>query len=198
MNTALAPMTVPLEEAARLLETTPEALVDWSNQGDVALVLTPAGERELPASHLADLRAAMERDGLTLAEVNSKRRHLAEEIDVDALLPELYPADRHGHRPPELRALVYHRLVAERLDETVRATARERLERWAESGRVHPEWARRWREALALPLEELAAMISADRAETRALHQTSPFAGALNEQERRRLLAGVELALNRL
>ena len=46
-----------------------------------------------------------------------------------------------------------------------------------------------WRDALALPHAELAALITADDEAGRALRRTSPFAGLLNHAERRRLRA---------
>jgi len=45
---------------------------------------------------------------------------------------------------------------------------------------------------LALPLPRIAKTISADTKRARELRQTSPFAGVLTEQERRRLLRAVE------
>jgi hypothetical protein len=43
-----------------------------------------------------------------------------------------------------------------------------------------------------MPLPEVAKAISSDTARARELRQTSPFAGALTEQERRRLVQAVE------
>lgn len=192
-----APKTVPLKEAARLLGTTPEELEALSKQGDVSLVLTPEGRQEMPSSHLADLLGAMQ-GGLSLAGVIESRRSQAAALPLEELLPPLGPKDAFGHRPAELRALVYHRVVVRRLDEETRSAALGRLKRWLADGRIHPEWARRWEEALTLPLSGLAALIAADTPETRALHQSSPFAGVLTEQERRRVLDVVQAALARL
>lgn len=62
------------------------------------------------------------------------------------------------------------------------ARAATRLERWTRDERIHPEWARLWREALALPLPELAESMT--RPDAADLRQTSPFAGELPPRER--------------
>ena len=72
--------------------------------------------------------------------------------------------------------------------------ARRRLWRWEERGRIHPRWARQWRTILEQPTEVIADVLAADTERSRALRQSSPFAGALTEHERRAVLAGVEQA----
>jgi hypothetical protein len=63
--------------------------------------------------------------------------------------------------------------------------ARARVEGWlANGGPVHPEYARRWLELLDRPLDELAAALTEDSEEMRAMRQTTPFAGALSDEER--------------
>jgi hypothetical protein len=86
------------------------------------------------------------------------------------------------------RSLAYHRAIAERLDDSLVAEARDRVDRLATEGHMHPTYAKRWREALALPVADLAAAIAADTQDARDLHQSSPFAGVLNEYERRRII----------
>lgn len=130
-----------------------------------------------------------EREGRPLARViRARRRRADDEIDLDRLLPAT--RDR-GHRLAELQALAYHRLVAERLDEDLVADAGRRLARWRASGRIHPSWADTWEEILAKPIPMIARAIAADTKKARALRQTSPFAGALTEQERSRLVRAV-------
>jgi hypothetical protein len=84
-----------------------------------------------------------------------------------------------------------HRVVAERLDESLVEEARERVERLAREGHLHPRYAERWRELLSLPIPEIAAAIVTDDQEGRDLRQNGPFAGVLNEQERRRIIETV-------
>jgi hypothetical protein len=91
-----------------------------------------------------------------------------------------------------LNSLAYHRLVADRLDPLMIARARRRLDRWAEGDRVDPRWIEEWRHVLALPPEQVKRRISSGSARASELRQTSPFAGFLTEQERRRLAGQVE------
>jgi hypothetical protein len=91
-----------------------------------------------------------------------------------------------------LQSLAYHGLVAERLDDSIVRDARTRLRRWRRDSRIDPRWANEWDGILALPLSRIAKAISADSPKARALRQTSPFAGVLTAQERRRLVRAVE------
>lgn len=187
--------TVRPATAARLIGVSQTALKRWLDKGEIASVLTPDGRREVPLRELLDLLEQAERLDLTdqsrpLATVLRERRHAADQaVDVDRLLPR-----RQGrtHRTPELQALAYHRLVAERLDHELADEARRRLARWRTSGRIHPRWAKEWEHTLSLPLPRIARAISEDTPRARELRQTSPFTGALNEHERRRLVAAVE------
>ncbi len=181
--------------AARLLGISQPGLNRWLDNGEISAVLTPRGRREIPLSELVELIEEVEqvRDGISrrpLATVIRERRRRSEEaIDIDRLLPR---RGRRGHRTAELQALAYHRLVAERLDERVVDEARRRLHRWRQEGRIHPRWADEWERVLAMPLSKIASAISADTTLARELRQSSPFAGALTEQERRRLVRAVE------
>lgn len=76
--------------------------------------------------------------------------------------------------------------MAGRLDETLRALAQRRVESWRadEDGPEHPEYARRWQELLSRPLPDIRRALTADTPEMRAMRQTSPFAGAVSEEER--------------
>lgn len=187
--------TVRPSEAARLFRISHPALNRWLDSGDIATVVTPDGRREIPLSELLDLLEELdrlegsEREGRPLARViRARRRRADDEIDLDRLLPST--RDR-GHRLAELQALAYHRLVAERLDEDLVADAGRRLARWRASGRIHPSWADTWEEILAKPIPMIARAIAADTKKARELRQTSPFAGALTEQERSRLVRAV-------
>jgi hypothetical protein len=91
-----------------------------------------------------------------------------------------------------MQSLAYHRLVAERLTPALVDEARRRVDRWERSGRLDPRWAREWRKLLDQPLAQIARTLRSSSPRTRALRQTSPFAGVLTEQERRRLVDAVE------
>ncbi len=98
----------------------------------------------------------------------------------------------HGHRIPELRSIAFHRLVAERLDEELLATARDRVDGWISGGSpVAPLWAERWREVLSRPLPEIARLLTEDSERMRDLRQVTPFAGAVEPQERWRIIREV-------
>jgi hypothetical protein len=78
------------------------------------------------------------------------------------------------------------------LDEQVVRDARRRLERWRERGTIDPKWADEWELVLDMPLPKIATLISSDSKRARELRQSSPFAGVLTPQERRKLLRLVE------
>ena len=187
--------TIKAAPAARLLHVSQTALNRWLDKGEVASVLTPDGRREIPLAELLDLLEEAERldvmdTSRPLAAVLRERRQAAENaVDIDRLLPR---RSRRGHRGAELHALAYHRLIAERLDDHLVEQARRRLARWRSTDRIHPHWAEEWERVLALPLPRIAKAISADTPQARELRQTSPFSGALNEHERRRLVDAVE------
>src|SRR5437867_6499758 len=185
--------TVRPAEAARLLGLSQPALSRWIEKGEISTVLTPQGRREIPLSELVTLLEEVEElEGTSsrpLAVVIGERRRSAEAVDIDRLLPRRRP---RGHRTAELHALAYHRLVAERLDERLVEEAARRLRRWREANRIDPRWADEWERILAMPVPRIAKAISADTKRARELRQSSPFAGALTEHERRRLHRAVE------
>ena len=63
-----------------------------------------------------------------------------------------------------------------------------RLRRWRAAGRIHPRYADAWDELLRGPHDALRQRLRADDEEAAALRQSSPFAGLLDELERRALL----------
>jgi excisionase family DNA binding protein len=186
--------TVRPAEAARLLGLSHPALSRWIDKGEISAVITPQGRREIPLSELVTLLEEVEELDDSASRplavvIRERRRRSSEAIDLDRLLPR---RRSRSHRTAELHALAYHRLVAERLDERLVEEAARRLRRWREDGRIHARWADEWERILALPLPRIAKAISADTKRARELRQTSPFAGALTEQERRRLHRAVE------
>jgi hypothetical protein len=191
----IAGATVSRADAARLLGISHTALDRWIDKGDVPAVLTPGGRLEVPLPQLVDLLEQIEerRDEgrLALASVIRDRRREAEAITDDTFLPQKRTRPR-THRTPELQALAYHRLVAQRLDARLVRDARKRLERWRQTGRIDPRWADEWDHILGMPIPKIARLLSSNSTRSRELRQTSPFAGSLNEQERRRVLRAVE------
>lgn len=184
--------TVRRAAAARLLGVSQTALDRWINSDDVPVVLTANGRREVPSDALVDLLDRVDRrrgDGAKhpLADELRARRERAESIDVDRLLPD-HRLDA-PHADAALRALAYHRAVAQMLDADQVAEAQMRLRRWRRAGRIHPRYAEAWEEILNAPVDEIARAISSDDARTSDLRQSSPFAGTLDEPSRRRVLA---------
>ncbi len=186
--------TVRPAVAARLLGISQPSLHRWLRKGDITTVLTREGRREIPLSELLGLLEDVEariNDGFErpLGRVLAERRQAAAEVDVDQLIPR---SRRRTHRVADMHALAYHRLIAERLDPAIVERARRRLERWEAQGRINPLWAAKWRRILSRSLPDIAKAISADTPNARDLRQTSPFAGVLNEHERRQLHEAVE------
>ncbi|MEX2612795.1 MAG: hypothetical protein WD380_04390, partial [Gaiellaceae bacterium] len=176
--------TVRPAQAARLLGLSQPALSHWMDKREVATVTTPEGRREIPLSELLELveevdQVRGEGVGRPVARViRDRHRQAVEAIDLDRVLPRR----GRGHRKAELQALAYHRVVADRLDEHLIDMARQRLRHWREEDRIHPRWADEWEGILSMPRPGIAKAISADDRHARALRQTSPFAGVLNEQ----------------
>lgn len=188
--------TVSRAQAARLLGISQTALDRWIGKGEISAVVTPAGRREVPFSELVglleDLEARRGEAGpLAVASIIRERRRRADDLDPDELLPSRR-ARSGTHRSAELQALAYHRAVAHRLDEPLVRDALRRLRRWREAGRIDRRWAEEWERLLAMPIPRIAKAIASDTERARELRQSSPFAGALTEQERRRLVRAVE------
>ena len=87
--------------------------------------------------------------------------------------------------------MAYHAIVAERLNQQMVEEARERVEQLTSEGHLHRRYAKQWQELLSLPFADVSRAIAADDEEGRDLRQNSPFAGVLNEQERRRIIEAI-------
>lgn len=184
--------------AAHLLRVSQTALDRWIAAGAVPTVLTPGGRVEIPRQFVVEMAEAIAelrrqgQDRHLLSRALEQRRRTA-----DALLSFLPPAgDRaavpaRGHDTAAARDLTYHRVVAARLSEGMAEDARRRLAQLEENGHIHPRYAHRWRRVLARPLPAIAAVLTQDDQDARDLRQNSPFAGALNEHERRRIIDAV-------
>lgn len=102
------------------------------------------------------------------------------------------PEVSHGHRTAELRSLAFHRLVAERLDTKLLHRAQVRVAGWLEAdGPVDHRWAEKWRDLLKHPIPEIKRCLIEDSEQMRDLRQSTPFAGAVSEMERQRILRKV-------
>jgi hypothetical protein len=92
------------------------------------------------------------------------------------------------HRLAEERSVAYHRAIAERLRDQpeILESARRRVQAWA-SGDPAPFYARKWAEVLAGDASSVAAFLVERSELADELRQSSPFAGALQPQERWRI-----------
>ncbi len=192
--------TVSRNLAAEFVGVSHTALNRWIGSGDVPVVPTVTGRREVPIPAVCDLRrrVAQERDSgrrrlHALEPMMAESRRRAERLRLDpALRAELesQPVDRH--RLSELRGLVYHQTVAPRLSQVMVGRARIKLDRWEHEGRIDPRHAADWRAVLSQPLKVVRAVISADDRRGHDLRQNSPLAGLISEPERRKILETVK------
>lgn len=182
--------TVGRAASARLLGLSQTALDRWIAAGDVPAVITPAGRREVPLAPLLDLLDAVEErrqqgSRRPLSRVLRERRRAAAPPTVGTGRGEGRGA--RGHRTAERRSLAYHAAIADRLDDAAVAEARTRLRRWRDERRIHPRYADAWQELLDGPRDRLRDALRSDDEHAAALRQSSPFAGMLDERERRAL-----------
>lgn len=183
--------------AARTLGVSTQALSHWMDEGLLAVVQGPNGRRRIPLGQLEDLTQRVtdlrEQGRDRGALVEALRQQAADEIEsvITSGIPgeSLAGEGAGGHRPAELRSLEMHRLIAERLTAEIVARAKERVGQWLEDGRpVHPYWAQQWQRLLERPVDEIRELLAADTQEMRDLRQATPFAGVLDESERRQII----------
>lgn len=186
--------TVSRRLAARLLGVSHTALERWIESGDVPIVSTPAGRREIPVAALLDLYEAVNSEGGVpagrgrLSSVLRGRQDEAARLRLD--WSRLVQAGNDENRSAR-RGLAYHQAVASRLTQEMVADALYILYRWREQGRIDPRYAEPWERVLDLPLRGVRDAITAIGPDADDLRQNSPFAGSLSEPERRRVLAEV-------
>jgi hypothetical protein len=185
--------TMSRSRASRILGVSQTALDRWVASGQLPVLVSPSGRREIPRQVVIELKESLgrlNRKGITrhpLSAALAERRGAAPSIPPKSNVERL-PI---GHDTAERRSLAFHRAIAERLDDGLIAEVRERVDRLAADGHMHPIYAERWREILALPIDRIAGAIVADGQDARDLRQNSPFAGVLNEHERRRIIESV-------
>lgn len=198
----MAGPTVTRAMAARLLGVSQTALDRWVSTGDVPVLVTPAGRRELPLRWLVESIEAIRECRLSnpddrhpLGSVLRTRRSEAQRLRTSTLLAGAEHLDRGSdadHRRAELRSLAYHAAIAQHLDESIVLDAQDLLQRWRSQARIDPRYAQEWQAILAEPPDRLARLIGEDSPRMRDLRQNSPFAGTLSEPARLRALAAVD------
>lgn len=187
--------TVSRRLAARCLGVSHSALGRWAASGDLPLIYTADGRLEVPVSALVTL---YEHAAQARAE---GRRHVlepkmaADRAAASRLTPEklvVGVASKGGeHGRSELRALAYHRALAQKLHRADVSEAQHRLLQWRHDGKIDERYAQRWELLLHRPLPEIRRAIGEDSQDARDLRQNSPFAGALSEAERRKILTSI-------
>jgi hypothetical protein len=189
--------TLSRSRAAQILGVSQTALDRWVAAGQIPIVLTPSGRRQVPRQFVVELREAIgdlhgqsSRHPLAAA-LAARREAAARAVGRPVALDSGRTGAPEGHRTADRRSLALHEAIADRLDSGMIEEARRRVDQLHSEGRLHPRYAERWRELLARPVAEIAAAITADDQDGRDLRQNSPFAGVLNEQERRRIIEAV-------
>lgn len=190
--------TLSRSRSAQILGVSQTALDRWVVAGQIPTVLTPTGRREVPRQFVVELREAIgelrgkgSRRHPLAAALAARREAAARTVGGPVASGPGRAAPPEGHRTSERRGLALHEIIAERLDGGMVEEARQRVDRLHGDGRLHFRYAERWRELLSRPIPEIAAAVTADDQEGRDLRQNSPFAGVLNEQERRRVIEAV-------
>jgi hypothetical protein len=179
--------------AARFLGVSHTALQKWIDAGDVPVVMTPSGKKELPIAAVIDMYEAVSAE----RESGQRRLHVIEptmtgaRLRAQALKPQtLIQADNSPdpHERSARRNRAYHAAVARHLRKHTVEKALHQLWRWEEEGNIDPRYAQEWEDVLRRPLPEIKAFLTDDSSHARDLRQNSPFAGALSEPERRKIL----------
>jgi len=188
--------TLSRSRASRVLGVSQTALDRWVAGGQIPVVTTPSGRREVPRQVVIELRESLDRlrrKGITrhpLGAALAERRDASSPVEP-GLVETRAESTPVGHDTANRRGLAYHQAIAERLDDGLVAEAQERVDQLTAEGHMHPAYAERWRAILGLPIAQITDEISADSQDARDLRQNSPFAGVLNEYERRHIIESV-------
>lgn len=183
--------------AARLLGVSHTALQRWIDAGDLPTVFSERGRVEIPVGALLRLRETVD---ATRSE-GTRGRHFLEPAMTSArarasqLVPEQLVSEDvrgTGHGRARRRNLAYHRAVAKRLRRPMVDEALRAIWKWRGLGRIDDRYADAWEVLLSRPIVEIKKAISEDSTQADDLRQNSPFAGALSEAERRKIVSSVE------
>jgi hypothetical protein len=90
------------------------------------------------------------------------------------------------HRLAEERSIALHSAIAARLrrDQAIVERARVRVAGWRRDRSVSARWIDAWERALALPTDELCALLVDGSERARAMRQSTPFAGVIDPRTR--------------
>jgi hypothetical protein len=185
--------TVSQRLAASTLGVSHTALARWIKSGDLPVVPTATGRRQVPIGALVDLYDRV------IDERREGHQHVLEpsmraaERRAQRMRPEelVGPADGDAHDRAQRRSLAYHRAVAQQLRRPMVDDALHLIWKWREQGKIDERYAQRWEQILIRPVPEVRRAISQQSSEADDLRQNSPFAGMLSEPERRRIMNAV-------
>ena len=188
--------TVSRNLAAGILGISHTALNKWIAKGEIPVVITESGRKEVPVSLLLDLyeqvnqnRASGERRLHAIEPAIERARRRATRMRPERSVGRTSEGDRH--RISERRALAYHRALAPRLRRPMLDDAMRRLERWRQEGRIDHRYALEWERLFEKPVSEIRKTISRDDPVGNDLRQNSPLGGLLSEPERRKIREAV-------
>jgi hypothetical protein len=94
------------------------------------------------------------------------------------------------HRLLEARSLAMHTVIAQKIerDPSLLSIAHRNMQRWQQRwGQRRPGWATEWLAILERAWPEIAAVMTDPGEASTRLRQSSPFAGVLTVDERRRI-----------
>ena len=94
------------------------------------------------------------------------------------------------HRLLDARSLAMHCKIAQKIskDRSLIAIPRRNLERWSQRAPgAAPKFIAEWQDILERPWPQVAAFMTGCSEESMRLRQSSPFAGVLDPQERKRI-----------
>jgi hypothetical protein len=128
----------------------------------------------------------------------ARMRRLRERRKADGLKPVLTWVPRDAptrpafstHRLLEARSLAMHAVIAQKIERQpeLLKIARENLTRWRSRWDDDvPAWYREWCEIMKRPWAEIAGIITEPSEEGARLRQSSPFAGVLSPEARKRI-----------
>jgi hypothetical protein len=184
--------TVSRRLAARVLGVSHTALERWVRAGDVPVIYSTKGRMEIPVPALLDLY-----DEVHAAQTDSQRYPLKPTMlhQRDAarrlVIHQSGKPDDVVQNRARARSLAYHHAVAGRLSRPMIEEARHVLLRWRGQERIDERYADRWERLLDKPPAEIRRAIVEESQDADDLRQNSPFAGALSEPERQRILREV-------
>jgi hypothetical protein len=189
--------TVSRNLAAHLLGVSHTALNNWIAAGDVPVVISERGRKEVPIPTLLELQERVDEERKS----GRRKLHTLEPImieerrRVERMRPQVLTSRERvrsdSHRTAELRSLAYHRALAPKLRRPMIDEVRRKLKRWKADEKIAPRYAQLWEDVFAMSMPEIRRAITADDERGRDLRQNSPLAGLLSEPERRKILEQV-------